>query len=122
MKNNKSPGLDGFPIEFFKFFWIDLKEWIYRYVTETFEKGLLTITCNRGVITCIPKSNKDRTLLKNWRPITLLNSLYKIISTCITSRLKKTLDTLIHDNQSGFIPGRNITVNTRLLYDILLKQ
>ena len=47
--------------------------------------------------------------------------MYKIISTCITNRIKKTLDVLIKDNQTGFIPGRCITENVRLVYDIIFE-
>ena len=44
-----------------------------------------------GIITCIPKQNKDRQLLKNWRPISLLNCSYKVASACLANRLKKVL-------------------------------
>ena len=71
------------------------------------------------VITCIPKSNKDRKLFKNWRPITLLNVLYKIISGCIAERIKSVLDNIISNTQSGFISGRYIGENTRLIYDLM---
>lgn len=56
---------------------------------------------------------------KNWRPITLLNVLYKIISGCISLRIKKVLDSLISDTQSGFLKGRYIGENTRFIYDIM---
>lgn len=66
MKHNKSPGIDGYPIEFFKFFWKDLGPWIHRFVNETFKNNKLSTTMNRGVITCLPKPNKDRKLIKNF--------------------------------------------------------
>ena len=57
-----------------------------------------------SVISIIPKGNKPRELLKNWRPISLLNTTYKIFSGIIANRLKTVLNTLIHENQKGFKP------------------
>lgn len=72
-----------------------------------------------GIITCLPKGDKPRQFLKNWRPITLLNTVYKIAAGSIASRLKSVLNKLINNDQTGFIPGRYIGENTRLIYDIL---
>lgn len=57
--------------------------------------------------------------MKNWRPITLLNVIYKIASDCIAERLKTVLSKLISSDQTGFISGRYIGENTRLIYDIM---
>ena len=57
--------------------------------------------------------------MKNWRPISLLNTTYKLASSCIAERIKSVLPSLISNDQSGFIPGRFIGENTRLIYDIL---
>ena len=81
--------------------------------------GELSNTQKEGIITCIPKENKPKHLLKNWRPITLLNTVYKIGSGSIANRLKSTLDKLISKEQTGFIPGRYIGENIRLIYDLL---
>ena len=91
MSNNKSPGLDGFTVEFYKFFWTDIGYFLVRSVNESFAEGELSISQKQGVITCLPKGNKDKTLLKNWRPISLLNVSYKITSACIAKRLKSVL-------------------------------
>ena len=71
------------------------------------------------VITCIPKPNKPKHFLKNWRHITLLNCTYKIASGCIANRIKKVLDKIIAKDQTGFIKGRYIGGNIRLIYDIM---
>lgn len=60
MKNNKSPGLDGFTIEFFKFFWSDVGHFVLRSINEAYDTGELSISLRRGVITCIPKQDKCR--------------------------------------------------------------
>ena len=52
-----------------------------------------------GIITLIPKGNKSRDELKNWRPISLLNVIYKLASGCIANRLKKVLSYLIQEKQ-----------------------
>lgn len=119
MSNNKSPGLDGFTVEFYKFFWTDIGHFLVRSVNESFAEGELSISQKQGVITCLPKGNKDKTLLKNWRPISLLNVSYKITSACIAKRLKSVLPAIIDEDQTGFLPGRFIGENTRLLYDLL---
>ena len=119
MKNNKSPGLDGFTVEFFKYFWKELHIFLVRYLNSAYLSGM-PYTQKLGVISLIPKGNQDRHYLKNWRPISLLNVVYKLGSTCIANRLKTVLPFLIHENQKGFMSGRFIGENIRLLYDILL--
>ena len=119
MKNNKTPGPDGFTVEFFKFFWQDIGKYLLRSINYSFEIGELSITQKQGIITLLPKGNKPRDVLKNWRPISLLNTTYKIISGCIANRIKQSIDKLIHENQKGFLAGRCIAENTRLLYDLM---
>ena len=117
--NNTSPGCDGFTYEFFKFFWRDLGVYLLRAVNTCFNKGELTDSLKRGIITCIPKGNKDKLLLKNWRPISLLNTSYKLASSSIAERLKLVLPSIINEDQTGFISGRYIGENIRILYDVL---
>ena len=71
------------------------------------------------ILTILPKANKQRQFLKNWRPISLLNVSYKILSSCIANRIKLVLPYLIHEDQKGFLSGRYIGENTRITYDVL---
>ena len=119
MKNNISPGSDGYTVEFFKFFWKDLKLFIIKAINCIFYIKKLPISKRLGIISCLPKGDKPRQYLKNWRPITLLNVLYKIISGCLSHRIKDTLDHIISETQSGFLKRRYIGENTRFIYDIL---
>ena len=80
------------------------------------------MTQKQGVITCLPKPNKSRHYLKNWRPISLLNVVYKLPSSVISNRLKTVLDKLINQDQKGFIAGRFIGENVRLIYDVLFEN
>ena len=121
MKNNKSPGLDGFTVEFFKFFWVDIGSFILRSINYGYRNESLSVTPKQGLITCLPKPNKSRLSLKNWRPISLLNVVYKLASSVIANRVKQTLQDIIHENQKGFIAGRFIGENIRLVYDVLFE-
>ena len=119
MQNNKSPGSTGFTVEFFKFFWKDLGHFIVRSLNYGFQMGELSTTQKEGIITCIPKGNKSKKYIKNWRPISLLNISYKIGSGCIASRIKKVLPSIIDLDQTGFMSDRFTGDNIRLIYDTL---
>ena len=120
MMNDKSPGSYGYTVEFFKFIFVDLGNFIVCSINCGFSKGEMSVIQRQGVITCIPKECKDKTLPRNWRPITLLNIVYKNASSCIAGRLKTVLPQLINVDQKGFLKGKYIGENIRLLYDTLL--
>lgn len=121
MKNGKSPGIDGYTTEFYKFFWSDLKKYLMKSYNFSFDNGHLSVSQTQGMITCLPKEGKSKFYLKNWRPITLLNVDTKIISAAIANRIKPLLKTLISETQQGFIKGRYIGECTRLVYDLIEK-
>ena len=76
-------------------------------------------TQKEGIIICIPKGDKPREYLKSWRPISLLNVVYKIATSCIAERMKKVLPTLINEDHTGFMANRYMGNNTRLIYDLI---
>ena len=119
MKNNKSPGSTGFTAEFFKFFWKDLGHFVVKSLNYGFERGELSTTQKEGIIICIPKGQKSKKFIKNWRPISLLNISYKIGSGCIANRVKKVLPSVIDLDQTGFMSDRFTGDNIRLIYDTL---
>jgi hypothetical protein len=119
MKNDKSPGLSGFTTECFLMFWKNMGHFVVRSLNCGFSKGTLSITQRQGIVPCLPKGDKPRHYLKNWRPITLLNISYKIAAGSIPNRFKTVLNKIIDFDQSGFVPGRFIGKNTCLLYDII---
>ena len=84
-----------------------------------FSTGTLSISQKRGIISLIPKKNKDKCLLENLRPISLLNIDYKILTKAIAKRLEKVLPRVINPNQTGYIKGRFIGENVRLIQDIM---
>ena len=87
-------------------------------INESYFAGELTPSQRQAVITLIDKGS-DRTLLKNWRPISLLNTDYKIASKVIAERLTKVLPTIINTNQVGFVKNRSILDNIRIIEDII---
>ena len=119
MKSNKTPGIDGITSEFLKIFWGKLKHFVTEAINCGFKKGQLSISIRQCIITCLPKTDKDRTFIKNWRPISLLSVIYKLASGAIAERIKPSLDQIISKCQTGFIKGRQIIDSTRLIYDIL---
>ena len=97
-------------------------DFIYKSIKECFEKQQLPDSFNRGIITCLPKSGKTRDVLQNWRPISLLNNIYKLISIILTKRVKSVLPDLIHLDQKGLMKKRSITDKTRLMMGKMLEM
>ena len=101
-ENNKSPGSDRITTEFYKIFWNDIKKFYIYSLNHSYQCGALTELQNQSIISLISKSDKDTSILENWRPISLLNVDYKIATKTIANRLKKVLPKLIHDSQNCF--------------------
>ena len=110
-KGSKSPGTDGLTAKVYLSFWELLGQELVDSFNYAFEKGEMAISQNRGIITLIPKKDKNRTLSDNWRPISLLNTNYKVATKAIAARIAKVLSTLIHEDQTGYIKGRFIGQN-----------
>ena len=118
-KNGKSPGSDGFTAEFYKFFWNNLSENLILSLNYAFEKGELSICQKRGIISLLPKKNVPTNNLNNLRPISLLNTDYKIAAKVLAKRLEKVLPSIINPNHTGYIKGRFIGKNIRLISDLI---
>jgi exonuclease III len=119
LKNGKTPGSDGFPPDFYKFFWKDLGILVFESLQYAEQKKEMSIDQKRGVINLIPKQDKDIRHLKNWRPISLLNTDYKILTKSLATRLKKVLPSVIHPDQVAYLKGRYIGQNIRTIIDIM---
>ena len=96
-QNNKTPGSDGFTVEFYRRFWHLLGKIMVDSFNYAFEVGHLSISQRLGIISLIPKRDKNLEFLKNWRPFTLLNTDCKIATKAIAMRLEKVL--FIHVKQ-----------------------
>jgi exonuclease III len=108
LKNGKTPGTDGFPPDYYKFFWKDLGNLVYESIQHALAKGEMSMDQKRGIINLIPKKDKDVRHLKNWRPKSLLNTDYKILTKTMATRLKKVLPKVIHPDQVAYLKGRYI--------------
>lgn len=107
MKKGKVPGLDGFRVEFFQELWDIIKLDLLAVVQESLKNKQMLRALNSTFLALIPKCDgSDR--ISQFRPISLCNVIYKIISKIIADRLKKWLKVLISKEQSGFVASRQI--------------
>jgi hypothetical protein len=79
----------------------------------------MSISQRQSIITLLPKPEKDTKILKNWRPISLLNIDFKLMTKCLAFRLKKVLPNIIHSDETGFMRGRYIGDNIRNILEII---
>lgn len=119
MPSNKSPGPDGITAEFYKMFWPELKPILIEIYQTMSESKQMSRSMSRGVITLIYKNKGDKKSLKNWRPISLLNVDYKIIAKVIANRMKGVLRSIISEEQTCCIPGRDIADNIMSIRDVI---
>lgn len=104
---NKSPGPDGFNLASIKKGWAFMKNDILKFMEEFHTNCNLPIGINTSFITLIPKCDSP-VKLSNYRPISLIGCMYKILSKVLATRLKPTLNSVIGEVQSAFTGGRNI--------------
>ena len=117
MNRNKAPGVSGFTPEFFLLFWDDIGSMVVSYVNHAFSHGFF-ISQRRGIVTLIPKKGVQYEM-KNKRPICLLDVIYKIVAKVISNRIGLVADKLISSDQTGFMKGRFIGENLRLISDVI---
>ena len=130
LPNGKATGLDGLPYEFWK--WLgpipikradgdpsNFNECLHEVFLDIQHHGVVPDTnFTKGWI-CPLYKKKDRRDITNYRPITLLNSDYKLLTKILALHLASATPHIIHENQAGFIPGRVITDQIRLTQMIL---
>jgi hypothetical protein len=107
LEGDKAPGPDGFSIAFFQVCWEVIKEDIMKIFREFHAEGKFEASLNSTFISLIPKI-PGASEMKDFRPISLVGSLYKIIAKVLANRLKGVLDKVISKTQSAFIKGRQI--------------
>jgi hypothetical protein len=90
LPKGKAPGHDGVPMEFFHEFVSEVAPTLFHAFVAMLNAGSTSTHINKGMITLIPKS-RDRARLNNWRPITLLDSIYKILAKTLARKIQANL-------------------------------
>ena len=119
MAKNKSPGLSGFSIDIYIIFWGKIKDIFLEEVQFAKLNKILHQSAREGLISLIPKLDRDLLEVKNWRPIVLLDTEFKIIAKALANRLKKALNGIIDRDQSEFVEGRQVSDNLRKILDVI---
>ena len=100
MKNDKSPGNNGLTKEFCETFWEEIKTPLSNSIRKSFLTEELSTSQKQAVIKLIEKKDRNKTFIKNWRPISLLNVESKLISKSLVNRLQDVMPNLLSENQS----------------------
>jgi hypothetical protein len=104
---DKSPGPDGFTFGFYRHFWKLIENDVVAAVKHFFQSGSIPKGCNSSFIALIPKI-PDAKMVKDFRPISLIGSLYKIIAKILANRLVMVLGDIVNEVQSAFVADREI--------------
>ena len=119
MHQGKSPGNDGLTLGIYTLAWKFIKKPLLKSLQESVKIGELSAPQKQSVIRLIEKKDKDPALIKNWRPISLLNVDAKILAKLLADRLKSVLGDLIGPEQNAYVEGRNIHDGIRLIEQVI---
>lgn len=110
-KTGSSPGPDGFPYEFYQVYYDVLKDHLLELFNSLSDTSPPDPRLNTASIRIIPKGKSDRSLISNWRPISLINTDMKLFAHLINARLAACLPQMVHPDQTGFVNGRYVSTN-----------
>ncbi|CAM2098423.1 unnamed protein product [Caretta caretta] len=118
MPTNKSPGMDGLTVEFYRVIWDIFGADLVTVWAKSLQSGVLPLLCRRAVLALLPKKGDLRDL-RNWRPVSILSTDYKIVAKAISLQLGSVLVDVIHPDQTYTVPDRSIFDNLFLVRDLL---
>ncbi|KAL8097405.1 hypothetical protein AgCh_030509 [Apium graveolens] len=118
MHPDKASGPDGLNPAFFQQFWSMLGHEVFLCCKEWLVSCSFPANLNDTNVVLIPKK-ENACCMKALRPIALCNVLYKIMAKVLANRLKLILPSLISENQSAFVPGRSITNNILVAFEVI---
>ena len=105
LQGDKSPGPDGFNMAFFQKCWSVVESDVLGFFEEVYEHGTFAQSLNATFVALIPKKS-NATNIRDFHPISLVGSVYKILSKVLANRLKPVLDGLVSESQNAFVGGR----------------
>ena len=114
MSKNKSPGIDGIPVEFYQQFYDVIAQDLLAVYHEIYKNNLMSESQRTAVLSLLPKKG-DPLDPANRRPISLLTVDYKIISKVLQLRLSHVMPDIVDEHQTCSVPGRSIHSNLCLL-------
>jgi hypothetical protein len=118
MHPDKAPGPDGFNPAFYQHFWDLCGNDIYEAARDWLDRGYFPSSLNETNICLIPKCDNPISM-KDMRPISLCNVLYKMVSKVLANRLKECIDKCVSEEQSAFVEGRSILDNALIAIEVL---
>ena len=117
--SNSAPGPDGLDYNFYKTHWKLLKDPLLAMMNQIINENTLCQSFNDGIIILIPKTTPAKTM-RDYRPITLLNTDYKLLMKILANRMKRYMDHLIKEGQTCGVPGRSIIQNIQTIRNIIM--
>lgn len=122
IKSGKAMGPNGVPIEFQKGMALGIAPHLKNMFEESRDRGILTLDQRLASIVVLLKPNKPANECSSYRPISLISAEAKVLAKLLATRLLAVLPSLIHDDQSGFLPGHNMALNIRRVHNVMGRQ